>query len=138
MSQQQPLSLKTRPMYFAPNLKIPPLLAELIRKGKVLRRHLQSEVFGKFISAKRGHGNVNRTFVTAKINMRSKKSKQDYFYDSVSRDAVKPHLVKMSLKHAHFENHLFLVILNFVAVSFNAQHDGILICGAHFYPCDLT
>ena len=78
MSQQQPLSLKTRQMYFAPNLKIPSLLAELMRKGKVLRRHLQSEVFGKFISAKRGHDNENRTFVTAKINMQSKKSKQDY------------------------------------------------------------
>ena len=138
MSQQQPLSLKTRPMYFAPNLKIPSLLAELMRKGKVLKRHLQSEVFGKFISAKRGHGNVKRTFVTAKINMRSKKSKQDYFWDSVSRDAFKPHLVKMSLKHAHFENHFFLVILNFATVFFKAQHDGNLICGAHFFPCDQT
>ena len=138
MSQQQPLSLKTRQMYFAPNLKIPSLLAELMRKGKVLRRHLQSEVFGKFISAKQGHGNVKRTFVTAKINLRSKKSKQDYFWDSVSRDAVKPPPVKMSLKHAHFENHFFLVILNFATVFFKAQHDGNLICGAHFFPCDQT
>ena len=79
ISQQLPLSLKTRPMFFAPNLKIPSLLAELMRKGKVLKRHLQSEVFGKFISAKRGHGKVKRTFVAEKINMRSKKSKQDYF-----------------------------------------------------------